>query len=201
MSAATVSLVKIPAPVVVPVAVGQIRYYRHAGTPFAFQPEGLVLILSPSADSVGRWSVLYIETGTERLVAIDPATECYPDSGTGAAVRWAATALKNRDKYLCDLLNTERAEHSDFRDKVRELAIETKHAQDWCLDGLNKGLRALGLDEYMPEHDVYVTVRVRATVTAEDESSAVADLLNWVQGCIPDDGDDECITAVESYEV
>ncbi len=183
-----------------PLTAGQVRQYSPmpggpAGTLYS---PGVVILLGNGGCADGWWHVLHVESGMERRQPID-ITDAIIPSDLGATVRLAATAVRNRERYLSNLLQTTRDEHEAFRAQVRELAIETKHEQDWCLEGLNQGLRALGLDEYMPSHEVRVSITVYATVEAENADAARDRLREYAESLIDGNTDDD-VTDISTSE-
>ncbi len=183
-----------------PLAAGQVRQYSPmpGALPGMVYSPGMVIVLGNGGCNEGWWRVLHVESGCERRQPLDTSHPMIP-STVDATVRLAATAVQNRERYLSNLLQTERERHEAFRVQVRELAIETKYEQQWCLDGLNKGLRALGLDEYMPSHEVRVTLTVFATVEAEDADAARDRLRQYAESLI-DGNDDDDVTGINTGE-
>lgn len=68
-----------------------------------------------------------------------------------------------------------------FRVQVRERIIQAHKDRDICLNGMNGGLRDLGLAEYVPGFTGTVTLSVEVCVTGT-ESEAVA--RQWAQEAI-----------------
>lgn len=96
--------------------------------------------------------------------------------GTAAEVADLQRRLDEAQATLRRLETT----HEQFRQDVRDLAIRTAADQGWCDDGLNRGLRELGLDpktrEYEVEVEVTATQTVWVTVEAASEEHALGDV-------------------------
>ncbi len=185
-------------PARVPLAEGQIRYYVPAPAVAGIYSPGAVVLLSIDRNRDGWWYVFHIGSGIERTQPIDD-TCAYEPADLGAVVRRMATGALNNSTHLKRMLNDARDTHEQFRAHVRELAIETKHEQEWCLEGLNKGLRALGLDEYMPSHEVRVSITVYATVEAESADAARDRLREYAESLIDGNTDDD-VTDISTSE-
>lgn len=67
------------------------------------------------------------------------------------------------------LLNEANLKHQTFRDQVRARIIKAHKDGDICLDGMNGGLRELGLDEYKPSWRGTVTIAVEVRVSGTDD--------------------------------
>lgn len=70
-----------------------------------------------------------------------------------------------RIKAVEDALEQARRDHDAFRDTVRDRIIQAHRNGDICFDGMNDGLRDLGLPEYVVGWKGTVTLTVEVCVT------------------------------------
>lgn len=91
-------------------------------------------------------------------------------------------------------------ELQEFRDRVRDIAIEAHRNGDFCESGMNAAFDRLGLERYAPEVQVEFTVRVTATVSGLDADDAADAVWAAVESVVDnldelDDGVLESITS------
>lgn len=65
----------------------------------------------------------------------------------------------------------------EFRDQVRDVAIEAHHAGHWCKSGMNDKLRELGLDPYNETFTGSVSLTVDVTVHGADSESEAQEMV------------------------
>lgn len=161
--------------------------------------ECILVNLAPVADGVTVsggdenspqwWRVMVLETAEFHLTWIRPSAS--PMIGHASPATFAAMAdqlLISRQATLDNVrtvqLSRDRAATAleTFKGAVRAMAIKLHHEDRWCLDGMNEGLRELGLEEYRRSYRVSAIVSVTATVYADDDRSARNALRDILEG-------------------
>jgi len=77
-------------------------------------------------------------------------------------------------------LRREQAALNEFKEQVRETAIEVAAEQDWCTDGLNRVLGDLGLPTHSQEFEVSVLVRFYFRGTTDEPEPS----QDWVSNSL-----------------
>lgn len=111
-----------------------------------------------------------------------------------------ADTVSESEREIADLttqLERERAQREQFKRRVRDLVIRQQHNdQGWCVDGINRVLRDLGLPEIDSSVHGNATIRVRFRAHTTDLINA----RNWAENALLPNSADEDVDVL-SHEI
>ena len=93
---------------------------------------------------------------------------------------------------------------AEYKRRVRRLAIETAAEESWCVGGMNRRFKELGLEPFFPEGSFSATATITATfetphgLTVETVRPALFGIMTNDSDVIPLDEDPQVVAVTES---
>lgn len=151
------------------------------GSLLGFDDNGLPYVVVRRRSET-EWRLVRLNGHAEMTVDHDPEEPGPTLADIGRLYIQRQQAIEEGQQRRLLELTALRTEFDTYKEKVREVALEFKAQENWCDEGFNEAMEALGLPRLVSRWRVPVeitaTQTVYVTVEAEDEADAVNEAGN-----------------------